>query len=107
MGLIDKYDGFDWDEGNRGKNFLGHGVTDEEIEEAYSNDPYFQYKDTKHSEGEERWVAMAQTDRGGPLFMVHTIRNNKIRPISAWPMGSEDRGEFYEKVAEARATRAS
>jgi uncharacterized DUF497 family protein len=39
MGLIDKYDGFDWDAGNIRKNWDGHHVTIEEIEQVFSNFP--------------------------------------------------------------------
>ncbi len=98
MALIDRYDGFDWDDGNRGKNWRKHGVTDEEIEQAYTNNPYIEFDDVTHSEDEERWIAMAKTDAGGPLFMVHTIRANRIRPISARRMGKTERKRFYEKA---------
>jgi uncharacterized DUF497 family protein len=84
MGLIDRYNGFDLDDCNRSKNLRKHGVTDEEIEQAYTNDPYLERKDVTHSEDEERWIALAKTDGGDPLFLVHTIMSEQdqtyIRP---------------------------
>ena len=31
--------GFDWDDGNQGKNWEKHGVSDGEAEEIFFNDP--------------------------------------------------------------------
>ncbi len=82
MGLIDHYEGFDWDAGNRGKNLRAHDVTDLEIEEACRNEPFLIFPDAEHSELEERWIIMSKTDRGFPLFGSYSIRINKVRPIS-------------------------
>ena len=85
MGLMQdrEYDGFDWDEGNRGKNFRKHGISDAEIEQVFLNDPYFTSQDEKHSEQELRERILGQTDTGKLVFAVYTIRGNSIRDIHA------------------------
>lgn len=55
MGLIDYYSGFDWDAENRGKNWEGHKISDEEIEEACRHEPFLIYPDSEHSQNEDRW----------------------------------------------------
>ena len=98
MGLIDHYDGFDWDEGNRGKNWRSHQVSDEEIEEACRNEPFLIFPDVEHSAGEERWILLSKTDLGFPLFGSYTVRNGMIRPISFRKMDRKERRDFDEAI---------
>lgn len=100
MGLIDHYEGFDWDSGNRGKNWEGHQITDEEIEEACSNEPFLIFPDTDHSHNEERWIHLGKTHQGKELFGSYTIRGRLIRPISFRRMDRKERKEFDETVKE-------
>lgn len=78
--------GFDWDDGNQGKNWEKHGVSDGEAEEIFFNDPLVAGTDDTHSERERRYFALGQTDGQRPLFLVFTIRENLIRVISAREM---------------------
>lgn len=89
---------FDWDEGNRDKNWVLHGVTREETEECFFN-PSLQFDDLKHSHKEPRRVILGMTDRGRPLTVVYTLREEKARPISARPMSRKERllYEEYQK----------
>ena len=98
MGLVDHYDGFDWDAGNRSKNWIGHQVSDTEIEQACRNEPFLILPDVQHSQGEERWIILSKTDQGFPLFGSYTIRNNRIRPISFRKMDRKERSEFDEAI---------
>ena len=87
--------GFEWDEGNKNKNGIKHGVDHREIEELFFNKPIFFFKDEKHSQVEERYVALGRTDKRRLLTIVFTIRNDLIRVISARPMSKRDR-KVYE-----------
>ena len=78
--------GFDWDDGNQGKNWEKHGVPDGEAEEIFFNDPLVAGTDEAHSERERRYFALGQTDGQRPLFVVFTIRENLIRVISVREM---------------------
>lgn len=87
---------FDWDEGNTGKN-KKHDVEDKEAEESFTNKPILVSKDKKHSKKEPRFQALGQTDNGRFLFVSFTIRNGKVRIISARDMDREEES-VYEKV---------
>lgn len=86
---------FDWDEGNRQKNWLKHKVRLEECEEIFYNEPIRIYKDLHHSELEVRLVAYGRTDMGRKLTVVFTLRKTKIRIISARDQSRKER-RFYE-----------
>jgi len=100
MGLIqdNDYDGFDWDEGNRSKNFRKHGITDAEIEQVLLNDPYFTSEDEKHSSEEPRVRILGKTDAGKLVFAVYTIRGNLVRDIHARAMNREERKQYDEAI---------
>jgi uncharacterized protein len=71
--------GFDWDEGNLGKNWASHKVTDAECEQGFFNLPLVVADDVKHSQVERRFYALGQTDAGRLLFLVFTVRRKLIR----------------------------
>jgi uncharacterized protein len=87
---------FDWDTGNLHKNRLKHQVTPKECEEIFYNRPVSFY-DEKHSLIEERYVAYGKTDYARPLTVVFTIRNNKIRVISARDQNRAERIAYKER----------
>ena len=82
--------GFDWDEGNEGKNWEKHGVSDAECEEIFFNDPLIASKDPDHSQAELRCFALGRTDAGRRLFVAFTIRRDLIRVISARDMTKKE-----------------
>lgn len=96
--LID-CEGFDWDDGNTGKNWLKHQVTDWECEEIFFNRPLALRTDSEHSHTEVRYYALGQTDRGRRLFASFAIRGKLIRPISVRDMNARER-RAYENSKE-------
>lgn len=86
---------FEWDEGNRDKNQVKHGVPYQEIEEVFFNLPVVVSPDSRHSMKESRYLVLGQTDRRRKLSIIFTLRKNKIRVISARPMNQKER-KFYE-----------
>jgi uncharacterized DUF497 family protein len=90
--------GFDWDEGNKQKNWEKHQVNYRECEEVFFNRPLLIGDDTKHSPLEQRYYVLGQTDVGRTLFLVFTIRNNKVRIISARDQSKKERA-IYERQA--------
>ena len=89
--------GFQWDEGNIDKNYRKHGVHWTECEEVFFNDPLVVKPDVKHSKKEERFYALGKTNGGRLLFVVFTIRGDKIRVISARDMNKKER-RIYEEI---------
>ncbi|MEK7161578.1 MAG: BrnT family toxin [Patescibacteria group bacterium] len=88
--------GFDWDEGNTRKNWLKHKVSTQESEEVFSSRPLIILPDVPHSnQAEKRFHAFGKSSAGRLLLISLTIRNNKIRVVSARPMNLKER-IFYE-----------
>jgi uncharacterized DUF497 family protein len=95
--LLVECEGFDWDDGNIGKNWTKHRVTDWECEEVFFNRPLLLSPDVAHSETEPRHYALGQTDRARLLFVSFAIRRKLIRPISARDMSVRER-KTYENA---------
>ena len=95
--LLQECTGFQWDTGNKDKNLIKHKVTNYECEQIFFNQPFFVNDDVKHSISEKRFYALGQTDLGRKLFVVFTIRNKKIRIISARDMNRKER-EIYRNL---------
>lgn len=89
------FTGFEWDDGNRDKN-LKHKVNNWECEQIFFNQPLFILEDPKHSVAENRQAAFGQTDAERKLVIIYTLREKRIRVISARDMNKKERA-FYEK----------
>ncbi|MEW5692484.1 MAG: BrnT family toxin [Candidatus Hydrogenedentota bacterium] len=96
MEIIGNFIGFDWDKGNRNKNWINHKVSDTECEEVFFNIPLISEVDKKHSIKEERHYVLGKSNSGRLLFVVFTPRKNKIRIISARDMNRKERKDYYE-----------
>ena len=86
---------FDWDEGNTGKNWEKHRVSDQECEEVFFDENKIILKDVFHSEKEGRFIILGKTKKNRLLFVVFTKRSNKIRIISARDVNKKER-RLYE-----------
>ena len=87
---------FEWDKGNQNKNLLKHQVTDEECEEIFF-DPFKRVlKDIIHSKRETRYLLIGQSKKQKVLFVVFTLRRDKIRIISARRLNRKE-SNLYEK----------
>ncbi len=89
---------FEWDSGNKDKNFLKHEVRNREAEEIFSSSPKYFLKDNKHSKIEKRYQIWGRTSKNRKLSIIFTIRSKKIRIISARDMNMKER-RVYEKKA--------
>lgn len=86
--------GFEWDAGNTDKNLETHAVTDAECEEVFFNDPLVAGEDAPHSREEWRGFVLGQTNGGRRLFLVFTIRRQRIRIISARDMTRREKERY-------------
>lgn len=91
---ISQIEAFDWDNGNLEKNRLKHGVDYRECEETFSNTPLVVFPDTVHSQAEQRFYALGKTNGGRMLYLVFTIRTDKIRVISARDMSKKEKTHY-------------
>lgn len=87
---------FDWDDGNYFKSLHKHEVSAQEAEEIFINAPFIMNQDAGHSAREQRYQALGKTNEERKLFVAFTLRNSKVRVISARPMNKYERG-VYEK----------
>ena len=98
--MLDRIDGFDWDDGNLEK-CQKHGVSYEEIEAAFENGAMV-VPDPAHSIAEQRLIAVNRNLEGRPLFVAFTLREIGelvlVRPVSARYMHQKEI-EKYEKVS--------
>ena len=78
--------GFDWDGGNITKNWDKHDVSAGECEQIFFNKPLIVKRDRRHSTLENRYYVLGRTNMNRLLFAVFTVRNDKIRIISARDM---------------------
>ena len=90
--------GFDWDEGNKNKNWIKHKVTDTECEEVFFNQPLLMLPDVKHSETETRYHALGKTDNSRLIFLAFTTRAGLIRVIFARDMHKKERIYYEQKI---------
>jgi len=93
---FNEIEGFDWDRGNVDKNLDKHNVTNIEIEEVFFDQDILLYLNEKHSTIEVRYYCLGKTFIGRRLYISFTLRNNKIRAISARDMSKNER-EIYDK----------
>jgi uncharacterized DUF497 family protein len=83
---------FEWDEANV-QHLARHGVKPEEAEQVIANNPLEIESNVR--KGELRKVCLGRTDAGGPLTVVYTIRSNRIRVVTAYPVKRKKR-KIYE-----------
>ena len=86
--------GFDWDDGNPLKNWEKHGVSASECEQVFFNRPVITSPDVVHSGHEARFYTLGKSDSGKHFFIVFTVRNNRIRIISARDMNRKERDAY-------------
>jgi len=88
---LPEFVGFEWDQGNIEKNWLSHRVTPQEAEQVFFNAPLVVADNIKHSRTEKRYFVLGQTDEDRPLFIEFTVRNGRLRVISARDMNRKER----------------
>ena len=89
---------FEWDKGNKDKNLVKHRVTHEECEEVFFDPHKRIFKPGSYESEEERHLLVGKTRDERLLFVVFTIRRNKVRAISARDLNRRER-HLYEKTS--------
>jgi uncharacterized DUF497 family protein len=84
--ILENCTGFEWDQGNNTKNWDQHDVSNAECEQIFFNKPLIVKRDKEHSKLENRYYVLGRTNVNRLLFAVFTVRNEKIRIISARDM---------------------
>jgi uncharacterized protein len=93
---------FDWDTANIEKLWRRHRVAPAECEEVFFDDGMLVSYDEESYE-EDRYRALGRTAQGRHLFIVFTVRGQRIRPLSARDMTRHEQTAYarQEKSVEA------
>ena len=96
-GVLDCFDGFDWDKYNI-RHIAVHGVSPAEVEDAVTNrNIVFPAGPGKTG---KRWKLFGRTAAGGYLMIVFTARRGRFRMVTAYTMNQSER-ELYAPEIES------
>jgi len=85
---------FDWDDENT-KHLAAHKVTPGEFEQVMNNDPLD--RDYELIDNEERYRSVGLTSAGRLLSVAWTVRDGRIRAVTAFPAGVSDTNAFLKR----------
>lgn len=94
---LSKLTGFEWDKGNLDKSYKKHGITSKEAEEIFIDPNVFLLDDVRHSQKEDRFIAIGKTTSKKLLFAVFTVRKDRVRIVSA-RIGNQKERRKYEQT---------
>ena len=86
---------FDWDDGNI-EHLAAHGVTPAEFQQVLNNDPLD--LDYEPVDNEKLYRSVGLTSAGRLLTVVFTVRNGRLRAVTAFPAGVADTKAFLERT---------
>jgi uncharacterized protein len=90
--------GFEWDQGNITKNWERHDVSTFECEQIFFNKPIIVKRDQENCLAENRYYALGRTNLNRFLFAVFTVRDEKIRIISARDMTDAETERYLKGI---------
>jgi hypothetical protein len=88
--------GFEWDEAKAAINERKHGVSFVEAMSAFHDPLSLTIPDPDHSSAEDRFVLIGETERDRVIVVVHALRGETIRIISARPATRSERATREE-----------
>ena len=87
---------FEWDRRKSVLNIKKHGVSFEDAATAFGDPLSVTIHDPKHSDDEDRFLLLGETQDKKLVVVAHTDRKDTIRLINARPATRQER-EDYEK----------
>jgi len=87
---------FEWDDRKARLNIGKHGVSFEEASTVFADPLALTIYDPLHSEDEERYVALGESQRRRLLVVVFTDRDDRVRIISARAATRRERRQYEE-----------
>jgi uncharacterized DUF497 family protein len=93
--VLDGLKGFDWDLHNVG-HVARHGISPAEVEEAVAR-PHAIIP-ARDMAGEKRWKLFGTSAAGRCLPVVFTIRDERLRPVTAHPMNQPERRTYGPEI---------
>ncbi len=87
---------FEWDENKATINLSKHSVSFEEAKTVFDDPLYIDFYDPDHSEDEERYLIVGESNQERLLIVSYTERGDSVRLISAREVTQTER-EAYEE----------
>ena len=87
---------FEWDEHKATLNTRKHGVSFEEASTVFADPLALTIDDLVHSEDEDRYATLGESQRSRLLVVVFTDRDDRIRIISARVATRRERKDYEE-----------
>lgn len=88
---------FEWDNSKAERNLSKHGVSFEEAKTVFYDPLYVDFYDPDHSEDEERYLIVGESNHKRVLIVSYTERDDSIRLISAREVTRNERRTYEEK----------
>jgi uncharacterized DUF497 family protein len=89
---------FEWDPNKAKENLEIHGVSFDEAGTAFRDVLSLTIYDPLHSEAEDRFVLLGNSHKDRLLVVVHTVRGDSIRLISARKASKKERKHYEENA---------
>jgi uncharacterized protein len=89
---------FEWDPNKAKENLEIHGVSFGEAGTAFRDALSLTIYDPLHSEEEDRFVLLGSSHQDRLLVVVHTVRGDNIRLISARKASKKERKQYEENA---------
>jgi uncharacterized DUF497 family protein len=86
----------EWDKDKATSHQSKYGVSFEEAKTVFDDPLYVDFYDPDHSEDEERYLIVGESNRGRLLIVSYTERGDSMRLISAREVTRTER-EVYEE----------
>lgn len=87
---------FEWDKTKAEANLLKHEVSFDEAKTVFNDPLYIDFYDPDHSDKEDRYIIIGESQRSRLLIVSYTEREHKTRLISAREATRRER-EYYEE----------
>ena len=87
---------FEWDRDKAKKNLRKHSVSFEEASSVFADPLALTIHDPTHSDEEDRYVTIGESNRRRLLVVVFTDRDDRIRIISATTATRQERKDYEE-----------
>lgn len=87
---------FEWNKNKAKTNLSQHGVSFDEAKTVFDDPLYIDFYDPDHSEDEERYIIVGQSQGRRLLIVSYTERRNKIRLISAREATRTEKDSYEE-----------
>lgn len=86
----------EWDEDKATSNWLKHEVSFEEAKTIFDDPLYVDFYDIDHSDDEERYLIVGESNQGRLLIASYTERGNSMRLISAREVTRAEKAVYEE-----------